>query len=589
MSAKIPVNKKPAGSKEPKIPPQAKAPAKETIYVDVDDEITAIINKVEAAKAKVVALVLPKRANALQSVINMRLLKRSAENAGKSMVLVTGEAALLPLAGAVGLHVAKNLQSAPEVPPSPIEAAEAENTAPITTDDEAGENEDELNPEDAATKIDYKKSIGELAAAHGIDDPIELKEPEDELPVPKEPKSTAGAQAMSKKLKVPNFDRFRLLFFGGIALLVAFIILIIFAIIVLPKGTVTISTTSLPVSANLTLDASDKYTTVDEIKNQIPATLKATKQTANQTVNATGQLNQGVKATGSVTISNCSNAAVTILAGTGVSNNGLTFITQKTLNLDSGNFTSGGACKTSGAHIGTVNVVGQSGGTKYNIGPSNFTVSGFSSTVSGQSSTAMSGGTDNNVTIVSQADVDGAKAKVTSANSDAFTKTFEKQLSDQGLYVLTSTLKLGDPVVTATPAVGTQASSAAVTVEITYSVLAVKKDDLRKMIGDALTKQVDKTKQKLSNDDVLNGATVSVPNQTGPAAATLSVTEDTTAIPIINVAQVKTLADGKKSGDIKTAISAWPGVKNVDVKFSPFWVAKAKASKITVKLVQVKG
>src|SRR5436190_17633981 len=92
------------------------AKAKETIYVDVEDDITAIIDKVEAAKAKVVALVLPKRSTTLQSTVNMRLLKRSAESADKDLVLVTSEGALLPLAGAVGLHVAKNLQSAPKVP-----------------------------------------------------------------------------------------------------------------------------------------------------------------------------------------------------------------------------------------------------------------------------------------------------------------------------------------------------------------------------------------------------------------------------------------------------------------------------------------
>src|SRR5579864_876609 len=95
-------------------------PGKDTVYIDVDDEITAIIEKVESAKEKVVALVLPKRAAVLQSLVNMRLLKRSAEKAAKNVVLITGEDILLPLAGAVGLHVAKNLQSKPEIPSHPV-------------------------------------------------------------------------------------------------------------------------------------------------------------------------------------------------------------------------------------------------------------------------------------------------------------------------------------------------------------------------------------------------------------------------------------------------------------------------------------
>src|SRR4051794_14355814 len=104
-----------------KVPPKAAAskPGKDTIYIDVDDEITSIIDKVDNAKQKVVALVLPKRASSLQSTVNMRLLKRSATSAGKNVVLITSESALLPLAGVAGLHVAKNLQSKPEIPPHP--------------------------------------------------------------------------------------------------------------------------------------------------------------------------------------------------------------------------------------------------------------------------------------------------------------------------------------------------------------------------------------------------------------------------------------------------------------------------------------
>src|SRR5438105_15331795 len=135
-----------------KIPPKHDAkPAKDTVYVDVDDEITAIIDKVEAAKQKIVALVLPKRAATLQSIVNMRLLKRSADNAGKNVVLITSETALLPLAGAAGLHVAKNLQSKPEIPPSP------RGEIPVAALDieEVGEGEENL-----PTKLDQHRSMG---------------------------------------------------------------------------------------------------------------------------------------------------------------------------------------------------------------------------------------------------------------------------------------------------------------------------------------------------------------------------------------------------------------------------------------------
>jgi hypothetical protein len=77
---------------------------KDVIYIDVDDEITGIIDKVRSSEKKIVALVLPKRASVLQSIVNMKLLKRAATESKKNLVLITAEAGLLPLAGNVGLQ-----------------------------------------------------------------------------------------------------------------------------------------------------------------------------------------------------------------------------------------------------------------------------------------------------------------------------------------------------------------------------------------------------------------------------------------------------------------------------------------------------
>ncbi|HZL07920.1 MAG TPA: hypothetical protein VFC50_01875, partial [Candidatus Dormibacteraeota bacterium] len=78
---------------------------KDTIYIDIDDEITGIIDKLKVSEGKVVALVLPKRASVFQSIVNMKLLKRAADSDKKNLVLITTETGLLPLAGAAGVHV----------------------------------------------------------------------------------------------------------------------------------------------------------------------------------------------------------------------------------------------------------------------------------------------------------------------------------------------------------------------------------------------------------------------------------------------------------------------------------------------------
>ena len=278
-------------------------PAKTTVYVDVEDDITAIIDKVETAKHKVVALVLPKRTAALQSIVNMRLLKRSADSADKNAVLITSESSLMPLAGAAGLLVAKNLHSKPEIPDSPLPHTESK---PKVSDDPDAE----VSKEDA--KLDYHRSIGGLAAATAIDEP-ETIPIGDEDETDKTPSKSAKTPK-DKKLKVPNFDRFRnrlgLTIAGGILL----IIFLILAIFVWPKATITIKTSSTPLLASFDLTTSDKAQAYDEKNHVIPAVLKTSDQTSSQTTQATGQQNNGQKATGTVTMKNCTSNSLTIAA-----------------------------------------------------------------------------------------------------------------------------------------------------------------------------------------------------------------------------------------------------------------------------------
>ncbi len=564
-------------------------PGKDVVYIDLDDEITSIIDKVENAENKVVALVLPKRAAVLQSIVNMRLLKRAADNATKNVVLISTDAALSPLAGAAGLFVAKNLQAKPHIPPSPIPVHEGP-TQPALPAEESIADDQEEEIDESNAKIDYGRSIGELAAAHEVEEPETIALNDEETAAVEAGAAAAPAKTKvpkDKKLKVPNFDKFRLSLGLGIAGLILLIIFIILAVAVLPKANITLKTTSLPVSANFNLTADGSAKSLDEAKGVIPATLQTKDQTATSTVNATGQQNNGAKATGTVTISNCTNSVISIPAGSGVSASGLTFITQKSLNLDSGNFDSKGNCKSSGPHIGNADVVAQQGGSKYNLAAGqSFVVSGYSSSVSGTNGSALTGGTDNIATVLSQADVDGAKQKITSADTDKFTKDWQKALSDQGLYVIVSTLKLGDPVLTSSVPVGQPATNATVTIKITYSLLSVKNDDLRKVVASQMSKQIDPKKQKLSNDDVLKGLTVSVSSQDSPTKAILALSEDTTAVPILDIASIKKTAAGQKTGDIQAALSNLPGVKEVDVKLSPFFVSKAPKSPSKINIIQ---
>ncbi|HLA49467.1 MAG TPA: hypothetical protein VJY84_02905 [Candidatus Saccharimonadales bacterium] len=561
-------------------------PGKDVVYIDLDDEITSIIDKLENTKAGVVALVLPKRASVLQSIVNMRLLKRASETTAKNVVLITSESAILPLAGAAGLQVAKNLQSKPHIPPSPVPIHEGPLPQKPTAEEPVAEDDGEEIDESQA-KIDYGRSVGELAAARGVEEPETIPLDDEEMAAEEAAgvlTSTKAKAPKDKRFKIPNFDKFRLSMVAGIGGLVLLIIFIFLATSVLPKARITLKTTSLPLSANFSLMADGSAKTLDEEKAIIPASLQTKDQTSTQTVNATGQQNNGDKAKGSVTMSGGACSATVpadVPAGSGLATGGLTYITQAKTSFAP--VVSGGKCTFQSTS--STAITAQTGGSKYNVSGASFSVSGRSDV---SASGSASSGTDNITTVLSQSDMDSAKQKITSADTDKFTQEWQKTLEDQDLYLITPTLKLSDPALSSSTPVGQPATTATVTVKITYTILSLKKDELKKAVIGQINKQIDSQKQKLSDDDPLKGLSVSIQSQESPTKLTLQLSIDTTAIPILDVEGIKKTAAGQKTGDIRSALSSLPGVKEVEVKFSPFWVSKApKASKITVVQEQV--
>jgi hypothetical protein len=442
-------------------------------------------------------------------------------------------------------------------------------------------NSDEVldsEPDEEPQKLDYNSSVGALAAANDEPESIDLDDEDEKAATPAA--AHPHKPSKGKGLSVPNFDRFRVLLIAGGAALVALIIFLILAVTVLPKATVTIKTTSTPVSLDMDVTASGTAKSLDEAKKIIPSILKTSDQTSNQQVNATGQQNNGEKASGAVTMSAgaCSaDVPSDIPAGTGFNSNGLNYLTQERASFNP--HISGGKCTFRSDSIG---ITAQSAGAKYNA-----SISGVNVRAGITADGSASGGTDNNVTVLTQQDIEGAKAKITSEASDKFSKDFQKQLSDQGLYVLSSTLKVGEPQVTSTPAIGQQASTAAVNIKITYSVIAVQKTNLEQLVSNALNKKVDQKKEKLSDKDVLKDLTITVQNQQPNSPnATLSLSKDTTAVPIIDEDNIKEALKGKKENQIKQYLLTYPGVKDVDVKFSPFWVSSAPGKTSKIKLVE---
>lgn len=563
---------------------------KETIYVDVDDEITSIIDKVATAKGKVVALVLPKRATVLQSIVNMKLLKRTAETAGKNLVLVTTEAGLMPLAGAVGLFVASTPTSRPTVPAAPIGPDdEPENIdEPLSIIDGTDDGADDFDTQAAAGR-----TVGELAAAgaaakladdDAIDDSIDMSDDAVAAPAAAVAAAKAPKPKKNKKLNVPNFDSLKKRIALGVLILLLLIGGWILAFVVLPHATVTVKTDSATIPTNLNLTLSTDAKSLDTSDNLVPATAQSQQKTSTQTVPATGQQNNGQKASGTVTVTNCSGSPYTIQTGSSLTASGHTYIVQNGAVVPDSNYTHNGDCKNDSK--GTVNVTALKGGADYNISSSAATLSGNPSGVSAQTS-AMTGGTDDITKIVSQSDIDGATSKITTADSGSVKQQLASSLQGKGLQPVAVTFLAGTPAVTTSAKVGDAADNVTVTAVTTYTMLGVQKSDLQNLVNNNVNGQLDKGKQVILDDGVANAQFTSQSPATATGASVAMAVKSQVG-PDLHADQLKTQLAGKKAGDVQSYIKQTPGVTDVEVHYSPFWVnaVPKKSSKVTINIVK---
>ncbi len=560
---------------------------KDTIYIDIDDEITGIIDKLRTSKGKVVALVLPKRATVFQSIVNMKLLKRAADAEKKNAVLITSEAGLLPLAGVAGIHVAKTLNSKPEIPLAPQGVSDA-----VEAIGEDGEAVEDIPP-------DPKQTVGDLAAKSGAKPPADGVEtlmldaddvaPEVDAdaakPGPKtfEPPKDAKKNK-NKKLKVPNFERFRLLLILGAVVLILLIIGFIFANSALPKATITIKTDATNVDANLNLNLSTTATNLQSGSNTLPAKLVQQQKTSTANEVTTGQKNNGNKASGNITITNCNTSPETIPAGTGFSASGNTYISQSDVTVPaSGGVRFTGACDNKGT--ASVTVIAQSGGSSYNIpGNQSYTIASNPGDTTAEGG-EMSGGTDNIVQTVNQNDINNAKAKI-STSDPTVEQSLVNQLQQEGYFAIKATYSPGTPNITTSANVGDVANSVTVTETITYTMFGVHRSDLNSVVDNNIDGQINTAKQSILDNGVDN-AVITV-NNASATSAQLAMSTQAVAGPQLNIATIKQQAEGQKTGEIQSSLQTNPDVKSVTVKLSPFWVTTVpkNTSRITVNVAK---
>ena len=156
-------------------------------------------------------------------------------------------------------------------------------------------------------------------------------------------------------------------------------------------------------------------------------------------------------------------------------------------------------------------------------------------------------------------------------NGDDARDELKEQMSDSTI-VIDDSFNVSQGDVKVSPAVGEEASDqATASVEITYSLVGVDKDDLSDVLDALLDEEVDKDKQKVYSNGL---DSVKFSNfQAMDNGYTVKISSSGHVGPVINEDDIKKEAVGKKSEEIKAMISQQDGVEDVNVTMSPFWVS----------------
>lgn len=512
---------------------------KDVIYVDVEDDITDVVNKIKSSKERIIAIVPPKSLGIFRSAVNIRLLSRAAQKNDKKIVFITNNSALKTMSAAAKILVSKTLQSKPEV--LEIDILEVEGDDVI--DGESLPISEFSGPTSGEKEAEILEGID-------IDDNKNFNKINPELKKEKTNKSRKGS-------KVPDFSKFRkkILIIGG--LFSVFLVFMIWAIFFAPFADITIaaktSTTNVKGVASISNSASE---------NSLLSKTETIEKNHEINFEATGTREEGEAASGTLNLSQSGDSdPVTVAQGSAFSAGQCNFITTSSVTIPGAKI-KGGVISNGKA---SVKIKATTIGEQCNLSAQEYVSSIKGISASGGQ---LSGGSKKTLKVVSQNDINAAKAKINTENVDSIKSSLKAKFSSD-YTVLNDSFSVKEGEISSSVAVNQEAPNGKATLKATYlySILAIENRSIERIISSLAKNKIgDLNNQKIYDYGLKD---VSFSKFSGNS---VEISSNVKIGPVIDIDNLKDKIKGKKSGEVRSLIEAKEGVKNVDVKFSFFWV-----------------
>ncbi len=564
------------------------------IYLAPDDEITDVVEKLRLSEDRAVTLIVPKGASLLQSLINVRLLKRKADELNKVLGVVTTDQVSKHIADQCGVVVYHNLSEVSSVPESELDKKKTQMVKKDFDGSAAKVSSVKQHGEDVASepkvshyqeqKNDHKDSDEDL----GGPNPSDLIENDGSVPAVEIAESSSGEPSSSEDIIIGkeetdvddeedrprHVDIRRHLPKWFIASVIALLIVLLVAggagAVYFPRVNLVLHVPTQSIKKQITITIDPNATSVSG--TTVPGVIRTLNVSDTGSANTTGTKQVGNKATGTITISDTwSSDPFTLNQGSVLTEveSGLTFVTQQTV-VDNGAKGVSGGQPVPGTV--DVSVVASQPGAQYNLSSGkNFVIQGLTGnearTIVGSNANSMTGGTTQTVNVVEQADIDQAKSDLKSKlQTSAQSAVSQNEPSDQLLVSQATNVQI--TYGNSDHAVGDAANTISVSGSAVATALSAHISDLETVITSVFDKGLSSDKSVILPElSQINWAQTS--GNGGDWVIQQSVTGQ--IVTKIDSSTIQTFSLGKKVSSLANNIDSTFNVKSVDIKRNISW------------------
>jgi len=584
------------------------------IYIKPNEEIISVIDKLVQEEEKKILLVMPSESLLGQSLINLRLLKREAENLGIDLSIFTNEPKTRFLIEKAGINfrvlsandndtekesLNNNLKIKLAVNKKKIQK-EKNIKVPIKVTSKREKMVDIIAPRYSS----LKSSSSSKSFVQKVKEVKKIQKTIPSLDFSKEPvvskwndkkskwhfvskwfrrsKSIDDGEPLKRETILSSLSTKLFLAFVSLACLVAFLIFYL----ILPRAEINLVLNKERVTFVLPVLADKDFTQVDTGLDKIPLQVIQIKKSKEKEFITTGEEEISKKAHGIITVYNAySSSPQTLVATTRfLSEDGKLFRTTKTIVVPGAEIIEGkivpSTCK--------VEVIADQAGPEFNIGPTKFTIPGFKGTAKyngfyGRSEEKMEGGIKEKARVVSEDDMNKAKEALSSLLKKEILREFQQEMPSD-LKLLTEALSKDEPVFFSFKKVGDKADKFVLKAEMTMKALLFNEQDINKLVDDFIKARLESNRIALSESRQIEYTKVQPDFENGKLKLEIKVNEDVSWE--LDTDKIKNDLAGKDGAAVRHYLSHMEEIKSAQVSFWPFWVRKVpkEISKIKITI-----